>query len=401
MKRPVVGKKVLFVSHDASRTGAPIILLHLLRWLKANSDIPFQVMLRDGGVIEPDFSAIAPVTNLRAGVSAATRWLPKGSTRIGLRKTVEKIYVSRLKMRLLREGFGLVYANTVISGEIIGFLSSLQCPILCHVHELEYGNTERFERVKEYADYYIAVSEAVRRNLVANHNIPQHKIDTVYGFIPVTVSQETDQDGARHEVLQRLNIPTNAMIVGASGTLEWRKGPDLFIQLARSISVRRALKPVHFVWIGGKCEEPRFEEVMHDIRHAGVEEYVHFVGPKPDPLTYFAACDVFAMVSREDPFPLVSLEAASLGKPIVCFDGSGGAKEFVEDDCGYVVPYLDVESMAARVEQLLASRELRERFGRQAADKVRERHDVSVGAPKILSIITRFLTSKEKQSHPY
>jgi glycosyltransferase involved in cell wall biosynthesis len=396
MKARMPSRRVLFISHDASRTGAPILLLNLLRWLKVNSDLSFSVILRDGGVLEPEFSALASVSNLTAGISASTRWLPRGSTRIGLRRTVEKVFLRRLKRQLLRENFGLVYANTVTNGDALEFLSDLRCPVLCHVHELEYGirhftDADKFGSVKEHTKRYIAVSEAVRRNLVRNHKIPEDKIDIVYGFISVTTSQETDQEAARHTVLQRLNLPTNAVIVAASGTFEWRKGSDLFIQLARSVCLRQRSKPVHFVWVGGKPEGPRFEEMMHDIGYAGVDEYVHLVGQQADPLTYFAACDVFAMISREDPFPLVSLEAASLGKPIVCFDGSGGAKEFVEDDCGYVVPYLDVESMAHKVVQLLASVELRQRFGQQAANKVKRRHDVSVAAPKILSIIDQFL----------
>lgn len=392
----MAGKKILFLSHDASRTGAPIVLLHLLRWLKDNSDLSFHVILRDGGALEPDLSALAMVSKLKPGMSTYTRWIPRGGGRIGLRKTAEMIYLGRLKGRLLREGFGLVYANTVTNGDILEFLSDLRCPVLCHVHELEYWiryctDAKEFGQVKKYTQHYIAVSEAVRRNLVANHNIPEEKIDTVYEFIPLPACRGRDVEEDRSKVLRRLNIPQNATIVGASGTFEWRKGPDLFIQLARSICVREPSKPVHFLWIGGESDGPRFGQMMHDIRHAGVEEKVHFVGPQSDPLTYFAACDVFAMVSREDPFPLVSLEAASLGKPIVCFDGSGGAKEFVEDDCGYVVPYLDIESMAHRVVQLLDSVELRRRFGQRAADKVRQRHDVSIAAPKILSIIERFL----------
>jgi glycosyltransferase involved in cell wall biosynthesis len=403
MKTLLAGNKILVISHDASRTGAPILLLNLLKWLKVNSDLSFSIILRDGGVLEPEFSSLASVSNLAAGISASTRWLPKGSARIGLKRTMEEVFLRRLKTRLLRQNFGLVYTNTVTNGDALEFLSDLRCPVLCHVHELEYGiqhytDAEKFGRVKEHTTRYIAVSDAVRRNLVTNHNIPDDKIDTVHEFIPVAASQETDQEVARHEVLQRLNIPANAMIVGASGTLEWRKGPDLFIQLARTICVRQPSKLVHFVWIGGKCEGPRYAEMVHDIKHASVEEYVHFIGSQPDPLTYLAACDVYTMISREDPFPLTLLEAASLGNPIVCFDGSGGAKEFVEDDCGYVVPYLDVESMAHKVEQLLSSDELRQRIGQQAANKVRQRHEVSIAAPRILSIIRQMLQIDEEHA---
>jgi glycosyltransferase involved in cell wall biosynthesis len=397
MRTPIGGKKVLFISHDASRSGAPVVLLHLLRWLKGNSDLPFHILLRDGGALEPDFAALAPVSNLGVGIP--------GSTTQSLLGKNDPVGVRKLTMKLRTEGFGLVYANTVENGDVLEVLSSLNCPVICHVHELEfliryYTDSEGFKRVKQYTDHYIAASEAVRQNLIANHSIPEAKIETVHSFIPIPGSQAINQEDARAKVLERLNIPREALIVGASGQFEWWKAPDLFVQLARSVRAKRPPFPVHFMWVGGELEGRRFGHVMHEIKHAGLEKCVHLVGHQPDPLMYYAACDVFALVSREDSFPLTSLEAASLGKPVVCFGASGGAKEFVEDDCGYIVPYLDVESMAARVIQLLASRKLRERFGRRAAEKVRERHDVSVAAPRILEIITQFLKRREKQTSP-
>ena len=57
---------------------------------------------------------------------------------------------------------------------------------------------------------------------------------------------------------------------------------------------------------------------------------------------YFSIFDVFALMFREDPFPLVCLEAALLEKPNLCFARAGGASELVESDSGFVVPYLDL-----------------------------------------------------------
>ncbi|MDQ3814798.1 MAG: glycosyltransferase family 4 protein, partial [Armatimonadota bacterium] len=136
---------------------------------------------------------------------------------------------------------------------------------------------------------------------------------------------------------------------------------------------------------------PDFDALWADVMQADLTPYVQFLGARPNPLDYFAAFDVFALVSREDPFPVVNLEAALVGKPIVCFDGGGGAREFVEDDCGFIVPYLDIENMASKVEELLKSEELRCRLGQRAAQKVRERHDVLIAAPRILNMIRRYI----------
>src|SRR5205814_4023764 len=73
---------------------------------------------------------------------------------------------------------------------------------------------------------------------------------------------------------------------------------------------------------------------------------VTFLGVKRDARPYLRAGDVFLLSSREDPFPLVALEAAQCGLPILCFADSGGMQEFVEGDAGYVVPAADVEAMA-------------------------------------------------------
>jgi glycosyltransferase involved in cell wall biosynthesis len=149
--------------------------------------------------------------------------------------------------------------------------------------------------------------------------------------------------------------------------------------------------PIYFIWVGGGNKGMDFYEIEHDIRHAGLENRVHFVDEVSNPLDYYAAFDVFAMMSREDPYPLVNLEVAALGKPIVCFEDSGGSPEFVESDAGFIVPYLDINLMAEKITALAKDKELRNKLGCRAAQKVKERHDITVGAPMILKIIERFL----------
>lgn len=371
-------------------------MLHLLSWLKAHSDISFQIILKDGGVLEPEFHALAPTSVFNKRVLATNKLLTKVAKHSGLQTLTDQIHLSNLKRQLVRDNIGLIYANTVTNGDVLESLSDLECPVICHVHELEHWiryatGLESFGRVKDHTQHYLGASEAVKKNLILNHGIPEERIDVVHEFIPTLPQSQNSYRNSYLQIREQLAIPKEARIVGASGTYEWRKGPDVFIQLARTVHQRQPGASVYFVWVGGENKGPRFGELMHDVKKVGLEEHIRFIGTQPNPLDYFAAYDVFAMVSREDPFPLVCLEAASVGKPIVCFDVSGGAKEFVENDCGYVVPYLDVETMAARVQDLLSSAELRQQFRRRASEKVRERHDVSIGAAKILQIIKRFL----------
>ena len=96
------------------------------------------------------------------------------------------------------------------------------------------------------------------------------------------------------------------------------------------------------------------------------------------------------MISREDAYPLVCLETAAMATPIICFENGGGMPEFVEEDCGFVVPYLDVEAVAEKVVKLYQDPALREQMGASAAIKVRQRHHIEAIAPDVAELIERF-----------
>jgi glycosyltransferase involved in cell wall biosynthesis len=184
-----------------------------------------------------------------------------------------------------------------------------------------------------------------------------------------------------------LKIPADAPVIGGSGTTDWRKSPDLFVQLARAVRNRLAPREVHFVWVGGDAAGPEFGMLWHDVRRLGLEPFVHFIGHRENPRDYFSCFDLFALTSREDPYPLVVLEAAALGLPVLGFEKSGGVGEFIEKDAGFMVPYLDIDAMSARAAELIANDSLRRSLGARAREKAAQRHDVSVAAPRIVNII--------------
>ena len=125
-----------------------------------------------------------------------------------------------------------------------------------------------------------------------------------------------------------------------------------------------------------------------------------FVGPLEQPAQLFGAMDVFALTSREDPFPLVMLEAAAAGIPLVCFAGGGGAPEFAHPDAGRVAAYLDVAGMAAAVSDLLEREEERERMGQTAAERVRTLYTVDQAGPVLVDVIRRSLGAESDAASP-
>jgi glycosyltransferase involved in cell wall biosynthesis len=385
----LIMKQILFISHDASRTGAPILLLSFLHWFKQNASTPFKILLNNGGLLETEFSKLAPVFVLNRSYPQSL------SQRIMSRLGRQSPHP--LRQWLAGDNIGLIYSNTITNHQALNALSFLQCPVISHVHELEYViylmAGEQLKITKTATTRYITASNAVKENLVNNHHISANQIETVHEFLPIEQLNLTEVFQRQSKIRAELNLPSNAFIVGASGTLGWRKGPDLMIQLAQTMRRHYPDLPVYFLWVGGdeQKERRRLYELQYDVQHLGLEQTVRFLGAKPNSLDFFSIFNVFAMLSREDPYPLVCLEAALLEKPIVCFAKAGGEPEFVEDDCGFVVPYLDIETMAAKIHLLLESTELARAFGKRAAQKVRERHDISTAASQINSIIHQLL----------
>jgi glycosyltransferase involved in cell wall biosynthesis len=186
-------------------------------------------------------------------------------------------------------------------------------------------------------------------------------------------------------------VPEGAVVVGGCGLIGWRKGTDLFIHVARRV-LEMTAKRVLFVWIGGPLAYGEYPRLDYEAETMGIKQHLVFPGQVEATVPYFAQFDIFVLPSREDPFPLVMLDAASLGKPVVCFDEAGGTPEFVEDDAGAVVPYLDIEAMALAVTRLVDDTDLRSRLGENGRRKVLERHDVSIGAPQIARTLGEMMT---------
>lgn len=387
------GKNIIFISHDASRTGAPIILLNFLRWFKKNSELSFRILLRRSGDLENEFRKLTMVNVFGRRNFFNNRIINRIFTISALHNIAKRIYLKLLNKQFLNDNIGLIYSNTITNGEVLKYLSNIDCPVITHVHELEYWINQtgkhNFGLVKQYTDPYIAVSEAVKNNLVQNHEIPVEKVEVIHGFIPI--SSINIQSRKINDTRKILNIPESSFIVGGSGYENWRKGQDIFIQLAVNVLRKYKDRPVHFVWVGGNQKGQNLYKKQHDIKKAGVGSMVHFVPQVLNPMDYYSIFDVFTMVSREDPFPLVNLEVAVLGKPILCFENAGGTSEFIENDSGFAVPYLDIEAMADKIIMLANDEKLRKQLGKKAAQKAMERHDISIVAPKILEIINRFI----------
>jgi glycosyltransferase involved in cell wall biosynthesis len=153
------------------------------------------------------------------------------------------------------------------------------------------------------------------------------------------------------------------VVILASGTTDERKGADLFPQLAIALRDAEGADQIAVRWLGTEGDSRVRELIERDLALSGTSEFTRVVPTVPDPRAAIAAAGVFVLLSREDPYPLVLVEAARMGVPGVAFEGSGGGPELLEQGCGITVPYLDVSAMAAAVTELVRDPDRRRLLG--------------------------------------
>ena len=153
-----------------------------------------------------------------------------------------------------------------------------------------------------------------------------------------------------------------------------------------------------YLWIGAFPNELSEFEMDFTIKKAGLEENIMLIGHQTNPVNYLNASDIFVLLSKEDPFPLVMSESAVCKLPIVGFEGSGGVSELVESDAGFLAPYLNLAVMVEKIAILYDNPNLRKEMGENAYRKVNELYNETVLAPKVMQLIQSLIQQSSQSS---
>ena len=373
-------RKILFVSHDASKGGAQSVLLNIISWFKEHTSIDLKILCIEGGGWLPEFQAL-------------------GDTLVMSELKGRGLSAEEIIGQVREFGCGgpdLIYCNSVTSGKEYPLLGRLNVPLITHVHELEMSikhyASACVDNVVKYSSHFVACSKAVRENLIKNYAVDEAKITTVYASISPDKSISIADDNKKRELRRKLGLEKNKFtVLGCGVGMPFRKGADLFLDVARRV-LQKGITNFHFYWIGNfdktaKDEAGRpWADYLEVLKKGELKNYVTFLGDQDDPREFFQAGDIFLLPSREDPFPLVVLEAAECGLPAVCFADAGGMPDFVGNDAGFVTPYCDAEAMADKVILLKRNRDIRDQLGGRAREKLLNGFTFEQTAPPILSI---------------
>jgi hypothetical protein len=323
--------RILLVTHDATRTGAPVLLYWAAKWFHENGYTVKVVIVKEQGDMLEQFRSSFDCDLLQE------RWPSRW------KKWLRRLDPVR-KMQNVESGFkpDIILVNSVaIPAWLKGWKPA--APFVYWGHEMmhtlrQYIEPERLGAFLEGATAVFSDSQAAAADLKQFAG-GLFSSNVLGGFSPPVGEADVIEPGQLPGHIKKVFL--------CAGQPGWRKGTDVFMQLAFQVCNVHQCTDIGFVWVGIPETSQAMKEMRLDCERAGIEANVFPVPPVPNLAGWMRRCDYFGLLSREDPFPLVVLDAGMHSRPVFCFEGTGGAADMiVQTKGGFALPYLDVPRLA-------------------------------------------------------
>ncbi len=287
--------RVLFVSHETTLSGAPIQLVHLVRWLK-NAEWAVAVAVPDEG----------PISEMLA--------------RDGIATVTEPTLLTDLEHGRLRElcrDYDVIVANTIASWPAVRAAHLEKRPVLWYLHETLVA--VRLMR---------AISEIRPAMQMANLLVtPTRQTARIYEgltlapieIVPYGIPKPPVTPGGNDEAICFVTL----------GSFEPRKGQDVLLEALHKLDPEirrrslfkmagRVLDAEFFQKLRSRADGLENTQLIEALDHSGATALLN-------------QADAVICPSRDETMPIVILEAMGLGKGVISTD-VGGVREWVRHE---------------------------------------------------------------------
>jgi UDP-glucose:(heptosyl)LPS alpha-1,3-glucosyltransferase len=164
----------------------------------------------------------------------------------------------------------------------------------------------------------IAVSEQVKRDIVAQYSVPSEKVAVLYNGVDTRRFHPARRGEVRDQIRNRWKIPCDAPLVLFVGSGFRRKGLDQLLCAWRSPHLDR----VFLLVVGADARLGSYRAQADAVAPGRIV----FAGPQDDVEDCYGAADVVALPSRQEGFGNVVLEALACGLPVMVSRDVGAAE---------------------------------------------------------------------------
>lgn len=273
----------------------------------------------------------------------------------------------------------LILVGNILPLGTVAYLLRKRVPYMVLMHGMDILIAQKSWRKKKLSNRVLRFAKLV----IANSEFTKQSITKLspYGGSPVgreiitvypcpNISGQSDTEAVN--LLRRKIGIVGKRVILTLGRVVQRKGHDSIIKSLPEI-IKHFPDVVYIIAGAG----PYLEPLAEMVKKLHLETSVRFVGKvsNAERAAYYAACDLFAMPSRQigpdvEGFGIVFLEAALFGKPSIGGRSGGIAEAILHGQTGLLVDPEDSAAVARDIVQLLRDDTLRNELGQNAKARV-------------------------------
>jgi glycosyltransferase involved in cell wall biosynthesis len=327
---------------------------------------------------------VAPLPPQVGGVASVAEWLLEHGDEIGVRYETFDLWRPAGGEAGGRFTFAAASRQAMLLPRFVGWLRTaprvvhycVSCTATGLSRDLVYVGVLRLSGRKTVAHLQVVPERAPLRALLLR--ILDRMVVEWVGVGPATtrllgnigIDARWVSNPVRLDVTGRRGTRSHSVRLLVVGRYGKRKGgPELIAAVAKA---QNAGVTATLRFVGSEEHEGEEAELRAEVDRHALDGAVEFVGTArgDELLAHYAAADVFCLPSKREGLPLAILEAMAAGLPVLATP-VGAIADVVEDgQHGILVPPGDSDALAEAITRLASDRELRERLGAAARERV-------------------------------
>ncbi len=332
--------------------------------------------MRAAGAFEPVIGCIVQHDDEPSALYDEARRQGFAAEKVRLRNFGLATDVPREARRWRRLGIGLVHSHgykATVFGSLVRGLWAVPMTATCHLWFIG-PRTPRKMRAMVAAEMrlyrrfrtVVGVSAEIR-DVLLRAGVAADRVQVIPNGIPL--DGPVLGAGARARLRGQLGASTDAFLVLNAGRLTGQKDQLSLVRAVGGAPVGG--RTIRCVVAGGGDLRELLQGEIDENRWS---ERVSLLGFRDDVPELLRAVDAFALPSLDEGMPMILLEAAAAGLPIVTTPVGDIPTLLADGRNGLLVPPGDVAALRAALLRLRDEPGLAERLGRAARDEVRREH---------------------------
>ena len=207
---------------------------------------------------------------------------------------------------------------------------------------------------ERFTDRFIAVAGHIEKKLTHLRGIDESKVVKINNG--VDTEKYVPDIKIRNLMRDKLSVGSEVVLIGAVGRLTWEKGLSQFINAAKKIENDLNLSKADIKYLIAGTGDLR-GNLEGEVDSLGLKEKFIFTGFIDDADSILNAMDVLVLPSLREGFPMVLLEAMSVGKPIIASKIDGVNESIIDGKNGILVEPGDSSALSEAIMGLLRDKE--------------------------------------------